>query len=364
MSPLLKKVENAGIKGIKKKRKPFHLKVEDFFHETETIRVLYSELIDNHESDRVVIIPSVSYGIANVVQNLPFAKGKILLAGEQFPSNVYPWQGLDQDKFTVKVIEAPNSERRGSNWNEHILESIDEETCVVSVGHVHWSDGTLFDLREIRRRLDEVGGLLIVDGTQSVGALPFSVQEIRPDALICGGYKWLMGPYSIGLAYYGAAFDGGHPIEENWINRKNSEDFEQLVNYTSEYQRGALRYEVGEHSNFILVPMLHEALKQLLRWRPENIQKYCDDLMKEIIPEIVGLGYHIEDSTYRGAHLFGIRPKGTDLLEPLKNSFLKNRVNVSFRGNNIRISPHVYNDEIDTKKLLKALKEPIFASQQ
>ena len=31
MSPLLKKVENAGIKGIKKKRKPFHLIAEDFF---------------------------------------------------------------------------------------------------------------------------------------------------------------------------------------------------------------------------------------------------------------------------------------------------------------------------------------------
>ena len=67
---------------------------------------------------------------------------------------------------------------------------------VVAIGHVHWSDGTLFDLKKIRERLDEVGGLLIIDGTQSVGALPFSVKEFKPDALICGGYKWLLGPYS------------------------------------------------------------------------------------------------------------------------------------------------------------------------
>ena len=39
---------------------------------------------------------------------------------------------------------------------------------------------------------DAVGGLLIIDGTQSIGALPFSIKKYRPDALICAGYKWLM----------------------------------------------------------------------------------------------------------------------------------------------------------------------------
>ncbi|MEQ9007935.1 MAG: aminotransferase, partial [Ekhidna sp.] len=113
--------------------------------------------------------------------------------------------------------------------------------------------------------------------------LPYSVKEIRPDALICAGYKWLMGPYSIGLAYYGAAFDGGEPIEENWINRLNSEDFSNLVNYQPEYQEMALRYEVGEHSNFILVPMLHQAIRQILNWQPDNIQVYTQELLREAI---------------------------------------------------------------------------------
>jgi len=76
--------------------------------------------------------------------------------------------------------------------------------------------------------------LLIIDGIQSIGTLPFSVKEIQPDALICAGYKWLLGPYSIGLAYYSDTFANGFPIEENWINRKNSEDFGGLVNYEPE----------------------------------------------------------------------------------------------------------------------------------
>ena len=286
MSPLMKKVENAGIKGIKQKRNPAKVKVDDFFHESDLLREAFSRLISNEDPDRVVIIPSVSYGLANVCRNLPFSDGEILVVEHQFPSNIYPWQALESNGFKLKYISAPDSDRRGASWNEEILRSIGEQTRVVAIGHIHWSDGTLFDLVAIRKRLDEVGGLLIIDGTQSVGALPFDAKEIRPDALICAGYKWLLGPYSIGLAYYGPAFDQGNPIEENWINRLHSENFSGLVDYQEMYRPSALRYEVGEHSNFILVPMLLKGINQILKWTPEKIQDYTKVLMQETIGEL------------------------------------------------------------------------------
>lgn len=363
MSPLMKKVEKAGIKGIKQKRKPWQITGDHFFHETETIRLLFSQLINNAEPNRVVIIPSASYGLANAAHNLPFSGGKILLVEDQFPSNVYPWQSLVNKGFEVELVSPPKAEKRGESWNTKLLDSIDSKTKVVAIGHVHWSDGTLFKLKEIREKLDKVGGLLIIDGTQSIGALPFDVAEIRPDALICAGYKWLMGPYSIGLAYYGKAFDNGQPIEENWINRYNSEDFTGLVKYESRYRDLALRYEVGEHSNFILIPMLHQALKQLLRWTPENIQLYCKELMATSLGEIQELGYEIESSEFRAHHLFGLRVNKNINLDDLKKAMDRNKVSVSYRGDAIRIAPHVYNDEMDVRKLLNALKAPIFASK-
>ncbi|GAB4250218.1 MAG: aminotransferase class V-fold PLP-dependent enzyme [Ekhidna sp.] len=363
MSPLMKKVENAGIKGMKKKRKPFHISPDDFFHDTETLRRLYSQLIDNSEPDRVVVIPSASYGIANVVHNLPGTPGKIILADEQFPSNVYPWQSLESSGYQICVVTPPKSSARAQSWNQALLDEIDDKTRVVALGQVHWSDGTLFQLKEIREKLDKVGGLLVIDGTQSVGALPFSIKEIRPDALICAGYKWLMGPYSIGLAYYGEAFDKGKPIEENWINRLNSENFAELVNYQPAYRDGALKYEVGEHSNFILIPMLLTAIKQLLKWTPEGIQQYCDVLMQEAISELCEMGYKIEEAACRGHHLFGIRLPEKVSPEVLGRSLKQHRVSVSFRGSAIRVSPHVYNDEMDVRKLLNAMKAPIFASK-
>jgi selenocysteine lyase/cysteine desulfurase len=358
MSPLLKSVEKAGIEGIKRKRNPFSISTSDFFGDTEKVRAEFAKLIRAPDKKQIVIIPSVSYGMANVVANVRISKGEnMIVAAEQFPSNYYPWQKLASEKQAeLKVISPPSDlAGRGKIWNERILQSIDSKTKLVALGHVHWADGTLFRLAEIRKRTREVGSLLVIDGTQSVGALPFDVEQIQPDALICGGYKWLMGPYSLGLAYYGPYFDGGKPIEENWINRKHSENFAGLVNYQNEYQPGALRYEVGEHSNFILVPMLLAALKQINAWKPKNIQQYCYKIAPDAIAELRENGFWIEDEKNRANHLFGVRlPEGIDR-EKLKIRLQKNNISVSFRGDAIRVSPNVYNKESEMRKLAQVL---------
>lgn len=358
MSPVSKKVEKAGIGGIHSKRKPFQIAPKDFFTDSDTLRMLFARLINAKDKNRCAIIPSVSYGMATVAKNMKATKGdNIVITGEQFPSNVYPWMELEKKGVTLKFVPAPQKKgSRGKEWNQKILEAIDNNTSLVAMGHVHWADGTLFDLEAIRKKSRENDALLVIDGTQSVGALPFDIQVYEPDALIVAGYKWLMGPYSIGMAYFGPAFDNGVSLEENWINRKESENFDDLINYKHEYQPGALRYEVGEHSNFILVPMLIAGLKQILHWTPEGIQEYCGELIAPFLDNIKKLGGQIEDPQYRGNHLIGIRYENLDTVRA-KNIFKTHRVSVSIRGNSIRIAPHVYNDDRDMRKLLKALEE-------
>ncbi|MEQ9230368.1 MAG: aminotransferase class V-fold PLP-dependent enzyme, partial [Cyclobacteriaceae bacterium] len=301
---------------------------------------------------------SVSYGMANVANNLHRPKGEILVVSEQFPSNVYPWKSLVKSGYKLKVVDpGTDSMQKGLKWNERILESINKETVLVAIGHVHWADGTLFDLLSIRKRLDEVDGMLIIDGTQSVGALPFDVSLIRPDALVCAAYKWLMGPYGIGMAYFGERFDKGNPIEQNWINRENSDNFRDLVNYQDNYLPGSLRYEVGERSNFILLPMVKAALKEIIKWQPERIQDYCDALTKSFIGDAQLLGFQMEIEAYRSKHLFGLRlPEGVSGEKALK-IFHQRKLSLSLRGDAIRVSPHVYNDSKDINKLMSSLRE-------
>ncbi len=358
MSPMMKSVEKAGIRGVRAGRNPVGVTPEDFFTESTTLRAAFARII-NADEKRVAIIPSVSYGMANVAANVPLAaRDEVIVAAEQFPSNYYVWQRACEDHGAVFKIVGPGETlpQRGKRWNEKILESISERTRVVTIAHAHWTDGTKFDLEAIRRRTKDVGALLVVDGSQSVGALPFDVAKIQPDALICTGYKWLLGPYSIGMAYFGPSFDNGRPIEENWINRLNSEDFTSLVTYNPHYQPGALRYEVGEHSNFILVPMMIKALEQIERWGVKNIQEYCVSLTGHVENELRDLGCWVEDTPYRAGHILGIRLRADMDVAKVKEAFRENRTYVSFRGSAIRVAPHLYNTPTDLNRLVRTLK--------
>ncbi len=360
MSPSLRSVDAAGIQGVQMKRLPFNLTIDHFFKPLEEVRQRFSQLINNPEPNRIVTIPSASYGMATVANNMQISKGEnIILIGEQFPSNVYVWKNLAaKNGAEIITVSPPDSlDNRGKIWNERLLEAINSKTKLVAMSHVHWADGTWFDLVAVRKRSREVGALFVIDGTQSVGALDFDVQVIQPDALICPSYKWLLGPYSLGVAYYGEAFDGGKPIEESWFNRYKSEDFKNLVNYKDEYQAGAWRYQIGEASNFALIPMLIESLKALNNWNPKNFQAYCKSITEAPLAAFQDMGCWVEDVNFRGSHLFGVRlPQGVSL-ETLKQRLADEKIYVSLRGSAVRVAPSVYNEEKDLWHLVKVMRD-------
>jgi selenocysteine lyase/cysteine desulfurase len=357
MSPLLKSVEDIGIQAIKRKRNPHHIKSEDFFTDSQTLRGLFAQLINAESPNSVALVPSVSYGMAIVAKNLPIQKGqKIIVVAEQFPSNIYTWQKLAKEKNAVlQFVSPPNQTHlRGKTWNDYILEAIDENTALVAISHFHWADGTRFELEKISQKVHLFGGMLVIDGTQSVGAYPFDIQKIKPDALICAGYKWLQTPYSIGFAYFNEKFDEGEPIEEHWLMREGSVNFANLVNYSDKRLEKALKYDMGERCNFITVPMSIVALKQLLEWNISEVHTYCKNLVKPLAEKLPNLGYWIEDEAYRGSHLFGIRPLEKSATE-IKTKLEKKGISISQRGNALRISPYVYNNQQDIEKLLEEL---------
>lgn len=349
MGPLSQATQQAGIAGVLRKADPSKITAADFYSESDRARSLFAQLINTPDPNRIAIIPSASYGIATAARNLPCAAGQnIVVTAEQFPSNVYAWRRLAQTRRAqLRTVQALSVRQRGSAWNEALLEAIDEHTAIVAIPHIHWTDGTRFDIERVAKRARSFGAALIVDATQSVGALPFDVQQIQPDALIVAAYKWLLGPYSIGFAYYGPRFDNGEPIEENWITREGSEDFRGLVNYRDGYQPGALRYDVGERSNFALMPMAVAALEQILEWRPHRIQEYCRDLCTAAIEEMRSAGFLVEAEEWRAAHMFGVRLPTTMDLPSLHEQLSGAGVSVAMRGSALRVAPNVYNDAQD-----------------
>jgi selenocysteine lyase/cysteine desulfurase len=353
MSPQLRSVREIGERAVARKSRPWEITPNDFFEDAEKTRVLFARLIGG-EADGVALIPAVSYGMAVAAANVKVEpEENILLLEEQFPSNVYPWRELAKHSG-AKLVTVPRP--ADHDWTSVVLEYMDENAAVVAVPNCHWTDGSLVDLARVGGRARQAGAALVVDAIQSLGAYPFDVGEVRPDFLVTSAYKWLLGPYGVGFMYVGEEYREGVPIEHNWINRRGSEDFSRLVDYQDAFQSGARRYDVGERSNFVLLPMANEALRQILDWGVENVSETIGELTDLIEEEARKRGIEAVPAKRRGRHMIGLR-LGSRAPEDLAARLAKERVFVSVRGESVRVSPHLYNTEEDVDRLFAALVE-------
>ena len=359
MSPLMKTVYEAGIQGMRRKLDPSGIHSEDFFSGAEEVKGRFAKLI-HAPSQQIAIVPSASYGLKAAVNNIPTETGNhAIVIGQDFPSDHYTMrEWCRENKKELKIIEAPElNNGRGAGWNEKILNAITKETAAIILSTIHWADGTIFDLKRIGERCKEMNAYFIADGTQSVGAQPINVAEFKIDALVCAAYKWLLGPYSIGLAYYSEVYNNGTPLEDSWMTRSNAKDFTGLTRYVDDYIEGAGRYNMGEFSNFIHMPMLNLGLRQLEQWGIDAVQDYCRGLIQPLLRYLRENGYWIEEDKYRANHLFGFRLPGSSDKQKFLLELQRKKIFVSVRGEIIRVSPHVYNDENDISALIEALEK-------
>ncbi len=356
-APLLKSAEAIAIQELIKMRNPQELTTKDFFETTQDVRRLFSQII-NCRPSQIAVIPSASYGVSSMLKNVPCQKGQHALTIEnEFPSDYFGLQRwCEIHQSTLKVI-CPNHQLKtiGEDWNERIINSITSETAVVVMSITHWMNGVKFDVKRIGEQCKKMGAYFIIDGTQSVGALPMDVEACHIDALICPTYKWLLGPYSVGLMYVGSKFYNGIPLEESWMNRTNAQNFSQLTDYDSNYLPDAGRYNVGESSYFILMPMLKVALQQLNEWTIPAIQDYCIQLTQPLFDYLEDKGATIEPPLYRSPHLFGLTLSEGKNMAQVKENLQKNNIFISVRGDSLRVSVNVFNTQEDIEKLIKVL---------
>ncbi|WP_428658125.1 aminotransferase class V-fold PLP-dependent enzyme [Runella sp.] len=362
--PFSRAVEKAGIEAIQHFSPSIHqIRPDDFFERAWVVRELFDQLINSQDKERIAIVPSVSYAMAVMARNLHRKPGlragqHILLLGDEFPSDVYAWSRVCEElALKIVTVPMPNTETIGQEWNARILEAINTDTALVVMPHVHWQYGIKFDIEKITARARQFEALVAIDGTQSVSALSFDIQKVKPDMLVCAAYKWMMGPYGMGLTYYGEFFDGGIPLEESWMAREESNLFYKLTDYQKIYRPKAYRYNVGEHSHFIQMPMLEVALREKLEWGCDLIQAHCQSLWQEPIQKLAKLGVQFEPESERAHHLVGIRlPETTDVMKTQQALAMRNVI-VAARGQGIRVSPHLYNTPDDMNALVEALTE-------
>lgn len=352
MSPLMKPVRDAAVDGLSRKAHPWEIAASDFFTGSDALRAAFAGLI-NARADDIAIVPAVSYGISTAARNLPLFTGQtVIVVEDQFPSNVYPWRERARETGArVRTVPRPPDGR----WTPAVLEAIDGDTAIVALPHCHWTDGGLFDLEQLGQVCRNRGIGLSLDVTQSLGVLPLDVSRIQPDFLSCAAYKWLMGPYSIGFLYASERWQHeGSPIEHNWIHRKNAEDFARLVDYQDDFEPGARRFDVGERSNFALVPAAEAAVRQILEWGVDDVRETIEEMADGIVERLAPLGLTALPKDLRAPHYLGLRTEA-GLPPRLLLELARRNVFVSVRGDSIRVTPHVYNTPEDIDRFMRAL---------
>ena len=158
--------------------------------------------------------------------------------------------------------------------------------------------------------------------------------------------------------HVGERFREGEPIEHNWINRRGSENFAALVDYEDAYGSGARRYDVGERSNFTLLPMANEALRQILAWGVPNVAEALGGLTGFIEKVARERDMEAVPSGRRASHMIGLK-LGPDAPADLAARLASENVFVSVRGRSLRVSPHLYNTEGDVERLFEVLSRQV-----
>ncbi|MDE3154770.1 MAG: aminotransferase class V-fold PLP-dependent enzyme [Acidobacteriota bacterium] len=352
-APLLNRSRDRFVAAAAAKSHPWERTASDFFTDGHELRRLAAATLGG-DADGYAIVPAASYGIAVAAQALRrriSSRDRILVLDEQFPSNYYAWRRLAGEAGAqVDVVPKPAD----CDWTPAVLARLGRGVRIVALPHCHWTDGALLDLPAIGRACRDLDASLVVDATQSLGALPLPFEEVRPDFVVAAGYKWLLWPYGVGLLYVAPGWRTARPLEESWLARLDPEDFAGLTRYRDDYLPSARRFDVGETGTAAL-PAAIAALEQLRDWGVDAVAATLRGITDRIARFLEARGFQVADARLRSPHLFGaVAPSSVprDAVGRLRDA----KVFVSQRGTSLRFSPHVYVTEADVSRLFQAIE--------
>jgi len=352
MSPLMHSVVSAMGAGIACKVAPWTYASDQFFTYPAQARSLAAKIFGT-VSDNIAIVPSASYGLQIAANALPLGRGQeVLVMADQFPSNIYPWQEKAKAVgAVVTILPVPDDH----DWTREILAAITDKTAIIAVAQTHWASGATLDLKKIRTALDAVGGALVLDLTQSLGAQPFNASDIRPDFAVCATYKWLMGPYSLGFLYIDPKWHDADPLEHNWMNREGSEDFTGLTHYRDTFQSGATKFDMGEKSNPAQLMGAIAAMHQILEWGVRHISETLGAKTEYIAQAVQDKKISVLSKNLRAPHYLGLFFEG-GVPKTASKTLADQNIFISVRGPVLRVTPHLYASETDISRFITAIE--------
>lgn len=305
-------------------------------------RALAARLVGSSPSN-IAYIQNTSHGLSLVALGIDWRNGdNLVIPAQEFPSNYLCWIQLQERGIEIRRVES----RNGRIEPEDLVSLVDRRTRLVSISHVQFYSGFRMNLAKVSEICVKHDALLVVDGTQSVGAITISAEMSGVDVLVVSGHKWMLAPRGIGfMALSNRALEVVQPKIVGWLSVNDPFAFKRTLDLLPD----ARRFEPGTPNGAGIYGLTHR-LEQIHELGSLAIQRRVHHLHEHLKQRSLDAGlkvvFDFEESARSGIIL--VRKPGTPV-EALQAALAAQRIHASVRSNAIRLSPHYYNtvDELD-----------------
>lgn len=325
--------------------------------ETMESRVVAARLIGCDPSEIALLGPT-SLGLSLVANGLDWKQGdEVIFYHDDYPANVYPWMQLE--RLGVKTVSL-QPERPGAIAWDTVAAALTPRTKLVALATCNFLSGYRIDVNTIGRHLHDAGVLFCLDGIQTLGAFPLSVEYV--DFLSADSHKWMLGPAAAGIVYVKQSRQD--MLRPSLLGAWNVQSPEFVAQDRIAYYEGARRYEPGI-LNLPGIVGMSASLRMVLDVGIDNVAQRLLELRRYVVREMGALGYepYLDEAAIPEEAKSGIvtlTHPGRDLKSDFDRLTAANVV-VSLRTNRagtqfLRFSPHFYNTESEIDAAVTVLR--------
>ncbi len=297
----------------------------------------------------IALVSNASEAMNLVAHSLELQTGDNVVVNDlEFPSVVQPWLRLASQGIEVRVARHSGTDLNAAD----IVSLLDDRTRVLAFSHVSYQSGLRQDVAALSAAAAESGALVLLDATQSLGALP--VPADLADVVVCSSYKWLLGGHGLGiLAWNRARRLFAEPPSVGW--RSVADTFAP-----DRYQRyhlhdDARRFEIGFPS-YPTIYALDASVAWLSKFDADAVRDHILALSGRLVAELAGRGYELltpAEPARRSGNVSVRAARGAELAGYLAAQ----GIHCWGGDGRIRASVHLFNGDDDVDRLLAALDD-------
>jgi cysteine desulfurase / selenocysteine lyase len=299
--------------------------------------------------ERIAFVQNTSHGISLLANGQDWREGDNVVVPEmEFPSNYLAWLSLERQGVELRKLRLVD----GRVTPEQLSQTIDASTRVVALSQVQYFNGFRADLAAIAAVTHDHGARLVVDGTQSVGAVTIDVDAMGIDALVVSSHKWMLGPLGIGfMAFSDAMLQETRVSQLGWLSVNDPFAFNREIDLPDD----ATRFEPGTENSAGIFGLARR-LEEIESYTIEGIERRVLSLTGRLAETLQSRGVEIRSPMEPGSRSGILSFHRPDIASQATVEALQNQgIYIGFREGALRASPHYYNSEEEIDALVDAL---------